>query len=116
MDENITKWRKDGKHLPDFLKDFHDQKDFFRFLHEFTRPDEHEMIKNINFTQSHAYTMDILLWSLSRFGWTLQRNRSNQNFDDLEEFVQVFKDKRNENWKNILLSQTVKKTESDNKE
>lgn len=116
MDENLTKWRKEGKHLPDFLKDFHDQKDFFRFLHEFTHPEEHEMVKNINWQQSHAYAIDILLWSLSRFGWTLQRNRSNQKFDDLDAFIKIYTDKRNESFNNMLMSQIKKNQETDKEE
>ena len=48
MDKQLEQWRKDKKHLPDFLQDFHDQKDFFKYLHESLQLEEHELLKDVS--------------------------------------------------------------------
>jgi len=100
MDKDFQNWRDEGKHLPEFLRDFHDQKDFFKFLHEFVTIEDHGMLKNIN------CTIDVLLWALSRFGYTLQRNRSHQSFDDLGEFIKLYTERRNNMYTAALLKGT----------
>lgn len=105
MDEKLQKWRDNGKHLPAFLRDFHDQKDFFKFLHESTNIQEHGLAKDVNFTQGHAYCIDVFLWVLARHGWTLQRSQSPQNFDNLDDIIAQFNKARSEeSWK--MLSQS----------
>lgn len=103
MDKKLQEWRDEDKHLPEFLKDFHDQKDFFKFLHEFSLIDKNALAKDINWMQGHAYSIDILLWTLSRFGWTLQRSRAKQNFEDLDELIKIYKDKRHDMFTKALL-------------
>ena len=109
MDENFQKWRSEGKHLPDFLKDFHDQKEFFKFLHEFTTIEDHDVVKDINWVEGHCYTIDILLHVLSRFGYTIQHSRSHQNFDDLEKMMNLYKENRNAKFTAILNNSSEKK-------
>lgn len=105
MDEKLEQWRKDGKHLPEFLKDFHDQKDFFKFLHEFAQVDQKEIVKDINWMEGQIYTIDVFLRVLARFGWSIQRNKSDQNFDNLNEIINLYTEKRNEMFTSTLLSQ-----------
>lgn len=87
MDEKLKQWIDDGKHLPDFLKDFHDQKDFFKFLHETVKVEEHEMLKDINWIQGHCYIIDCFLRKLAKHGYTIQKSKSSQNFEDLDEAI-----------------------------
>jgi hypothetical protein len=102
MDNKLNDWREDGKHLPEFLRDFHDQKDFFKFLHEFVITNNNDMLKDIDWQHGHVYTIDMLLRVLGRFGWTLQRNRSHQNFDDLDEYIKLYNKNRTDKAMNSL--------------
>lgn len=103
MDKDLEKWRKDGRHLPKFLRDFHDQKEFFKFLHEFNDPKNIDMIKDIDWVKGQIYFFDICLWTLARYGWTLQKNSSKQSFEDLDVIMREFAEKRNEMFSKILL-------------
>lgn len=105
MDQEFQVWRKEGKHLPDFLKDFHDQKDFFRLLHECLKIEEHEIAKDINWVEGHAYTIDCLLYFLAKFGYTLQKSRARQNFEDLGETIREQNRLRHEMFARALLSE-----------
>lgn len=71
----INQWRKDGRHLPEFMRDFHDQKNLFRTIHEKYQLDQiRRSIPPIDWVQAHVYTIDAFLWFLAAHGWTLQRN------------------------------------------
>lgn len=103
MDKQLEQWREDKKHLPEFLKDFHDQKDFFKYLHEALRLHDHELLKDVSWIQNHVYTMDMLLFVLARYGWTLQRSRAHQNFDDLDSKIKEMNDYKSQQFNNLLL-------------
>lgn len=102
MDAELKQWREEGKHLPEFLRDFHDQKDFFKTLHDRVTIEDHGIAKDINFTQGHAYTVDCLLHFLARFGYTIQKSRAKQNFDDLNEVI-----KQNMDWRRDMFAQAL---------
>ena len=79
MNEEIRQWRTEGKHLPPFMRDFHDQKDLFKTIHEryVERPD------GANWVQAHCYTIDFFLWFMAQHGYTLQKCRTKLPFDDI---------------------------------
>lgn len=108
MDKKLQEWRDEGKHLPEFLRDFHDQKNFFKFLHETLTVDENELTKDINWMQGHAYLIDCVLWKLARYGYTLQKSRAKQNFEDLDEVIKRQTKLRNDMFTKALLEQTNK--------
>ncbi len=114
MDKKLELWRKEGKHLPAFLKDFHDQKDFFKFLHEFNNPQNIDELKDIDWVKGHIYALDIFLWTLARYGWTLQKNSSKQNFEDLDVMISEFNKNRDKMFADILNTQINKKDENEN--
>ena len=107
MDYNLNKWREEGKHLPDFLRDFHDQKDLFKYLHDALDIEGHAMVKDINFTQGHAYVIDIFLFVMAKYGYTIQKSRAKQNFGDLESVIKENNNRRNEIFAKALLGHTV---------
>lgn len=116
MDKKLKQWRESGKHLPEFLRDFHDQKDFFKFLHEYNDPKEMDMIKDIDWVKGQIYVIDVFLWTLARHGWTLQKNRSNQKFDDLDKMVNDFTQNRNDMFTQILAQQMSKNKKDENED
>jgi hypothetical protein len=78
-------YRKNAEHLPDFLQDFHDQKDFFKTMHQLVKVEEHPMAKDIDWVTGQTYVIDIFLWWLARHGYTIQKSRAKVEFDDLFE-------------------------------
>lgn len=106
IDAQLKQWKEDGKHLPDFLKDFHDQKDFFKFLFESTEFSQDSNFKNLNFMQAQIFTIDLLLWRLASYGYTLQKNRSHQNFNDLDSDIELYKKKRIEQFNQLIKKDT----------
>lgn len=78
---------KTHKHLPDFLRDFHDQKDVFKFIHSrYAKEDE-----TLTWRDAHCYTVDWFLWFMGQCGYTLQRSRANVQFRDIQEEITAFK-------------------------
>ena len=75
-------WKQEAKHLPPFLRDFHDQKRVFKLLGEIAARSE---AKHPDWVTAHCYTIDIFLWAMASYGWTLQRSRSDVAFADLDE-------------------------------
>lgn len=78
----IFEWLKNEWNLPNFLKDFHDQKEIFKGMHELYREQMCES-KNIpNWVDAQIYVIDYFLWYVGSRGYTLQKSR--KKFDFLE--------------------------------
>lgn len=81
------------KILPDFLRDFHDQKDFFKGLHSLYSEGENKIPNN--WVDNHIYTIDFFLWFMARHGYRLQRFKSKQfEQSDIYEFIKDQNEKR----------------------
>lgn len=66
-------WREKGKHLPEFMRDFHDQKDLFKSMaHYFNNVCE----MPVSLTDGHVFTVDWFLWFMAAHGYTLQKTRT----------------------------------------
>ena len=99
--EQLTAWRRAGKHLPRFMRDFHDQKLLFKFIHDQTGA--HEPSTNgftpPSWVDAQIYVIDYFLWCMARHGFTLQRCRASIPFADLGAEMQAFeKQQRNQAW------------------
>jgi hypothetical protein len=86
----VDEWLKSGDYLPPALRDFHAQKDLFKWLHGSVQlPDE---CKDLNWVAAHIYVTDVFLWCLARRGYTLQATRTKvEGLRDLQEDVQAFR-------------------------
>ena len=84
--DHLTAWRKTGAHLPEFLRDFHDQKAVFKLVERLAAPDESNSprAKKPTWCEAHIYVIDSFLWCMARHGYTLQRCRAKQPFDSLD--------------------------------
>lgn len=85
-------WLLSGEYLPDFMRDFHDQKDLFKALQEVVerrnaKDGRSSYTDGLSWIAAHVYTVDVFLWCLARRGWTLQRSRKPLDFGDIREFV-----------------------------
>lgn len=84
MDSKLKQWRDDQKHLPAFMRDFHNCKQLFKGIADYIELEDDHPAKEVNWRQAHCYTIDVFLWFMARHGFTLQRSRARQNFDDLD--------------------------------
>jgi len=52
------------QHLPDWMRDFHDQKQVFKtiFQHLASDKDRHPVFDNISWRDAQEFTIDIFLW------------------------------------------------------
>mgnify|MGYP003432310755 CR=1 FL=1 len=79
MNSEIKKYLETGKHLPVFLRDFHDQKDLFKFMHHLYK-DNLKAEEKPNWVQGQIYTIDWFLWFIASHGYTLQKSRKKIRF------------------------------------
>jgi len=89
-------WLKSGRYLPEPLRDFHDQKDVFKAIHESINVEGHEYAKTVDWVAGQCYVIDIFLWWMARRGYTLQRTRKQTELRDLAADVKQMKVARNE--------------------
>jgi len=87
MDEQTTEWLKSGGYLPPPMRDFHNQKDLFKAIHEIINVPGHGYAGSVNWRMGQCYVIDIFLWFMARRGYTLQRSRAKLPFRDLQEDV-----------------------------
>jgi hypothetical protein len=83
MKSDVEQWLATGKYLPEFMRDFHDQKDVFRTIHGRIKPEP-----DISWITGQCYVVDVFLHFMARRGYTLQKNRSNVAFRDIHEDVE----------------------------
>lgn len=101
MADPLLQWLKSGKHLPVWLRDFHDQKDTFKAIHEIIS--ENESTKEINWREAHCYVIDVFLWFMACRGYTLQKTRTKLEFGDVRADVLAQKNRRNDAFTAALL-------------
>lgn len=98
MADPLIAWMKGGKHLPDVLRDFHDQKDLFKAMHDLQQPSGPSELEagafTLDFVTGQCYVIDRFLWFMARRGYTLQRSRSRLPFRDLQADVKAATEKR----------------------
>jgi hypothetical protein len=86
----LIEWLKSGKHLPCFMRDFHDQKSVFKFFDEMVQlkkernPNDPIAQDLPNWISAQIYTIDFFLWTMAKFGYTLQKSRAPIEFFDIE--------------------------------
>lgn len=102
-------------YLPDFLKDFHDQKDVFKTIHELYNKSESLQKLPNTWVDNHIFVVDFFLWFMGQHGYKLQRDRSKVEFHNLQETLAEFKAKRVQHFANILTQSTIPTTNDTNK-
>ncbi|WP_313472406.1 hypothetical protein [Brevundimonas sp.] len=104
----FDQWRKAGGYLPDFMRDFHDQKDLFKAMQDVVERSnaKHGGHRSLNatWTDYHIYTVDIFLWVLAAHGYTLQRSRHRFGFASVYDFVASAKERAREAMASVFAS------------
>lgn len=90
MPDNMNDWMTSGGYLPDFMRDFHDQKDLFKTVDETAQRSVEKgnnYIEDMSWVAAQVYTVDIFLWVMAKHGYTLQRSRKPFSFFDIRATV-----------------------------
>jgi len=91
---DVDSWMRSGRHLPAPLRDFHDQKDLFKAMHEIVSVEGHDYAKEVGWVTGQCYVIDIFLWFMARRGYTLQRSRQRLPFRDLGNDIELCRKRR----------------------
>jgi len=86
-------WLESVKYLPEFLRDFHDQKNLFKCMHwNYEQSDDEAQTKDKpNWVDGHVYVIDWFLFYMASRGYTLQKTRTKLEFRDFEDFRELIK-------------------------
>lgn len=84
-----------SKHLPEPLRDFHDQKDLFKLMHRLYSNNNHfeKGADSVNWVTGQCYVIDWFLWFMAQRGYTLQKSRAKVDFKNLREEIEKMKEK-----------------------
>lgn len=103
---DLDQWLKSGKYLPEPLRDFHDQKDVFKAMHDLQKPaapsDAIGGHYSVDFITGQCYVIDRFLWFMAKRGYTLQRSRASLPFRDLAADVDAASARRDASFTSIL--------------
>lgn len=89
MDTKLRKWLLTGKYLPEFMRDFDNQKNIFRSIDQLYEGNDPGHIKMPNWVSAHCYVIDWFLWFMASRGYTLQKCRAKQEFRPIPEMREV---------------------------
>jgi len=97
---DIQSYIRDERHIPDFIKDFHDAKDFFKLLYEWQCGGEKiRELECHTWVSQHIYTMDIFLRFCALFGYRLEKIRSpKMDVCDLSKSIADYNDRISRNF------------------
>lgn len=98
MRDKLTEWLKSGEYLPPELRDFHDQKDLFKAMHNTI----HNANENGNPRDGHIYVVDTFLWYMARCGYTLQKCRKQVPFKDMDDDIQRYKNEMTQDFQSMI--------------
>jgi hypothetical protein len=96
--DKLANWLTSGQYLPPFMRDFHDQKDVFKAMHNtITNAND-----NGNPRDGHIYVIDTFLWYMARCGYTLQKSRKDVPFRDMQDDIDRYKSEMTEAFSKVL--------------
>lgn len=98
-DYQIEYYKKELKYLPDYLRDFHNQKDLFKMIHGWYNQNykETELLKKISFREGQIFIIDFVLWCLVRYGYKIQYNNMDKSkFNNYSEQLNNWQKVKNE--------------------
>lgn len=98
MMSDLSDWLQSGKYLPEFMRDFHDQKDVFKAMHNTITSAN----GNGNARDGHIYVVDTFLWYMARCGYTLQKSRKQVEFKDINDDIERMRREFSEKFRDML--------------
>ena len=86
--DELRAWLATGQYLPNVMRDFHDQKDLFKALHDTVNVEKHSYCGDVSWAKGQCYTVDIFLWWMASHGYTLQKSRHKKKFRNIHQTVE----------------------------
>ena len=96
MSDDLGEWLKSGDYLPDIMRDFHDQKDIFKAIHQTVDVEKHAYAGAVDWVAGQCYSVDIFLWWMAKRGYVLRRARHKKGFCNLSADVAKAKQQRDQ--------------------
>jgi len=92
----LDDYMSNNENLPEFMKDFHDQKDLFKVIYDqYREGNTKKLLEDVNWVDAHCFTIDVFLWWMGRHGYKLQKTRKKGvNFNDVHDTIKHFTDIR----------------------
>lgn len=93
---DLETYMQNEENLPEFMKDFHDQKDLFKAIYaQYSEGNNKELLSNVNWRDAHCFTIDVFLWWMGMHGYKLQKSRKKGvEFYDPIDTIKYFTDLR----------------------
>ena len=107
---NLQKRLDNGRYLPQWFRDFHAQKDFFKYMHHRIEPGKR---LSVSWVDGHIYVIDFFLWFMAKRGYTLQKCKSKTSdglFLDIHKELDDFRESRTEDFVAILEKHVTKES------
>ena len=102
---DAAEYTKSLEYLPDFMKDFHDQKDLFKAIHELYKDNESLKKMPQSWVDNHIFVIDYFLWFMGQHGYKLQKVRKRDVlFCDLQNTINEMRDRRIKSFTELLSS------------
>lgn len=94
----------DNFHLPSFMRDFHDQKTLFSYIHQLINKDgkQDHILDQVSWIDAHIYVTDYFLKEMFRYGFSLQKSRAKQEFSDIQDDLAEFRRNRHNAFAKML--------------
>jgi hypothetical protein len=93
-----------AKHLPKFMRDFHDQKDLFKTIQVTMEDKNPETCKAVNWINGQCYCIDVFLKFMAIHGYELRK--VNHATSDLTESINARREREAEAFKAYMDSKT----------
>lgn len=92
--QSVQEFLESGNYLPEFMRDFHDQKLLFKFVGSIVQNAKRKakdkkgasdyLLEDMpNWMSASVYVVDFFLWTMARRGYTLQKSR--KHIDDFRD-------------------------------
>jgi hypothetical protein len=116
QERELQEWCESAAYLPEFIRDFHDQKDLFKTIHWLCKPKKlsgtdtsFDSLQAVSWIQGQIYVIDKFLWVMAKFGYTLQRSRKRGLvYRDYVEFNRVREAEEHASFKQFLEAEKEK--------
>lgn len=96
MSNEAIEYTQSKEYLPDFLKDFHDQKDLFKAIHQLYKDNESLQKMPNSWVDNHIFVIDYFLWFMGQHGYKLQKVRKKGvQFFNLHQTIEEMNKMRN---------------------
>jgi len=87
VSDTMAKWLDCYGHIPEVMRDFHDQKDIFKEMHRLYKDatdQRNGLVRVPTWAEGHTYVFDYFLWYMAQRGYTLQKSRKQFDFKPLK--------------------------------